>query len=193
MLEYNEIRERRYIVLGGDPYEVLDSHIARKQQRKPTNQTKLRNLLNGSIKQETFHSTDTVEEAFIEKKKVVFAFTKENRQSGVTELWFTDADDKSKRFEISAEIVGDKRKYMKEGNTFDALFFDDKVIGVALPIKVELKVTESAPAVKGNSATGASKTVIVETGVQVITPLFINEGDILVINTDTGEYVERGK
>lgn len=193
MLEYNEIRERRYIVLDGDPYEVLDSHIARKQQRKPTNQTKLRNLLNGSVRQETFHATDTVQEAVIEKRKVIFAFTKENRQTGKTELWFTDENDKSKRFEISADIIGDKRKYMKENGTVDALFFDDLVIGVALPIKVELKVTESAPAVKGNSATGASKTVIVETGAQITTPLFINEGDTLVINTETGEYVERGK
>ena len=70
-------------------------------------------------------------------------------------------------------------------------FFDDEVIGIKLPIKVELKVTEAAPAVKGDTATGASKTVTMETGFTLNVPLFINEGDVLRINTDTGEYAER--
>ena len=72
MLSYNEVKERRYIILDGDPYEVLDSHVFRKQQRKPVNQTKLRNLINGSIRQETFHANDSISEAEIEKKKIKY-------------------------------------------------------------------------------------------------------------------------
>lgn len=193
MLNYNEIKERKYIILDDEPYEVLDSHVARKQQRKPVNQTKLRNLLNGSVRQHTFHSTDTAEEADLNKKRVVFSFTKENRQTGQTEFWFFEEGDRSNRFEIDGAVVGDLVKYMKEGEVVDALVFDEKVIGIQLPIKVELKVTEAAPAVKGNTATGATMTVVVETGATITTPQFIKEGDVIVVNTTTGEYVERAK
>lgn len=193
ILDYNEIKERKYIVLDGDPYEVLDSHVFRKQQRKPVNQTKLRNLITGSVRQETFHSSDTAPEADIERSKVTFSFIKPNRQTNTNEYWFIESGNKSNRFPISSDILGDKIKWIKENQEVDALLFNEQVIGIDLPIKVTLKVTESAPAVKGNTATGATKTVKLETGAEVNTPLFINEGDSVVINTNDGNYVERAK
>jgi elongation factor P len=191
MLNYNEIRERRYIVLDGDPYEVLDSHVFRKQQRKPVNQTKLRNLINGSIRQETFHANDTVEEAEIEKKKIKYLFKKDNRQKNSTEYWFCDLKNPADRFELEQDVLGNKTKFMKENTEYDALLFEEKVFSIDLPIKIELKVVEAPPAVKGNSVTGANKQIVLETGAVINAPIFIEVGEIVRVNTETGEYVER--
>lgn len=191
MLDYNDVKERKYIILDGEPYEVLESQVSRKQQRKPVNQTKLRNLISGSTRQHTFHYADTVQEADIEKKTVRYLFSKQNRQAGTTEYWFCDATDKSKRFEISGDVLGNKMQYLKEDAEVSAQLFGERVIGIELPIKVELKVVEAPPNVKGNTASGADKKVVVESGAVVTTPVFIEEGDIIRINTDTGQYVER--
>jgi len=200
MLSYNEVKERRYIVLDGDPYEVLSSHVFRKQQRKPVNQTKLRNLITGSVRAETFHSADKIEMAEIDRGKVKFLFKKPDRQNHITEYWFCAIDDASNRFPIDEKVLGDSVKYMKENSEVDSLLFDDpadksgeakKIIGVKMPIKVELKVTDAPPAVKGNTTSGANKQITLETGVVINTPIFINEGDVVRVNTETGEYVER--
>ncbi|MCB9805986.1 elongation factor P [Candidatus Nomurabacteria bacterium] len=193
VLNYNEIKERKYIVLDGDPYEVLDSHVFRKQQRKPVNQTKLRNLITGSVRQETFHSADTVSEADLQHGEATFIFKKENKKDDSVEYWFCEGNDRSKRFELDSSIVGDKMKFIKENKTIETLIFNEQIIGIQIPIKVELKVIEAAPAVKGNTATGATKTVTLETGLEVNVPLFIEEGEVLSINTDKCEYVERVK
>lgn len=191
MLSYNEIKERKYIVLDGQPYEVLSSHVFRKQQRKPVNQTKLRNLITGSVRAETFHSTDSVEEADLDRKKIKYLFNKPNRQNNTVEYWFCDIKDSSNRFELSENIVGDSMKFIKGNSEIDSLLFDDEIIGIKIPIKVELKVKEAPPAVKGNTATGANKQITLETGLVVNAPIFINEGDVVVINTEKSEYVER--
>jgi elongation factor P len=88
-------------------------------------------------------------------------------------------------------MIGTQVKFLKENSDVDAMLFDDIVIGVTLPIKVELKVTEAPPAVKGNTANGANKQITLETGAIVNAPIFIQEGEIVRINTETGEYVER--
>ena len=87
--------------------------------------------------------------------------------------------------------MGDQIKFVKEQSDVTALVWNDEIIGIQTPIKVELKVTEAPPAVKGNTAQGGSKQVVLETGAVINTPLFINEGDIVRVNTETGEYVER--
>lgn len=193
MLNYNQIRDRAYIVLDGDPYEVLEFQISRKQAQKPVNQTKLRNLLTGNVKQHTFHTSDTVKEADIEKSKITYSFQKFNRQNKEMEYWFYKDGNKGDRFQLEESLVGDKIKFIKENSDVDALLFNDQIIGISLPMKVNLKVTEAAPAVKGNTATGATKSVKLETGLEVFTPLFINEGDIITIKTENNEYVERAK
>jgi elongation factor P len=193
MLNYNEIKERKYIVLGDEPYEVISSHVFRKQQRKPVNQTKLRNLVTGSMRAETFHVTDTVEEADLDYKKVKYLFSKPNRQTNTTEYWFCDIDNPSNRFELDENVLGDKMKFIKENSEVDCLLFDEEIIGIKIPIKVELKVTDAPPAVKGNTATGANKQITLETGLVVNAPIFIEEGEMVVINTDKSEYVERVK
>ena len=191
MLNYNEVKERKYIVIGDEPYEVLESHVFRKQQRKPVNQTKLRNLITGGVRAETFHSADTIKEADISKGKVTFLYKKQDRNTGEMEYVFFHDKNRGDRFSLSLSQIGDQAKFIKENQVLDSLIFDDKVIGVSLPLKVKLKVTEAAPAVKGNTATGASKQVTLESGVIINVPLFIKEGDIVLVKVSTGEYSER--
>ncbi|MCI5108639.1 MAG: hypothetical protein MRY49_02225 [Candidatus Pacebacteria bacterium] len=191
MLEYNEVKERKYIVWNREPYEVLSSHVFRKQQRKPVNQTKLKNLITGKVLENSFHQQDKVEEADIVKKKIKYLFNKFNRQQNVEEFWFSNPDDSSDRFALSGDIIGNQSNFMKQNEDIEALYFDEKVVGINLPINIALKVTEAVPAVAGNTAQGATKQVTVETGAKITVPLFIKEGDVLVVKTATGEYVGR--
>lgn len=191
MLAYNEVKERRYIVYNGEPYEVVSSHVFRKQQRKPVNQVKMRNLITGKMAENSFHSTEKVEEADISKTTIIYLFHKTNRQQDVEEYWFSKENDRGNRFSLSEALIGNQKDFMKENEPITALVYNDEIVGITLPAKVELKVTEAAPAVAGNTAQGATKQVSLETGAQATVPLFIKEGDVLIMNTSTGEYVSR--
>lgn len=184
-LSYNEITPKKVIVFNGEPYEVISSHVARKQQRKPQNQVKLKHLISGRVIENAFHASDKAEEADISVKEVVYLYT--NRG----ESWFHSAGDKGDRFSLPEESVADKIKWLKENEAVEAVTFEDEIISIRIPIKVELTVVEAPPAVRGNTAQGGSKQVVLEGGAVVTTPLFINEGDVLRINTENGEYVER--
>lgn len=185
MLEYNEITVRKYIIWENEPCEVLDSHVFRKQQRKPVNQVKLRNLISGRIIEHSFHQSEKAEEAELSKKKVKFLYSNRGQ------WWFCEENNPAARFEITETMIGNAGKFMKPNSLIDALVFDEKIIGVALPVKVELKVTEAPDAVRGDTAKGGNKQITLETGAVISAPMFVAEGDIVRINTETGEYVER--
>jgi elongation factor P len=185
MLEYNEIVERKYIILDGEPYEVLESHVFRKQQRKPVNATKLRNMITGKVTERSFHVSEKVSEADISAKQIKYLYN--NRG----EWWFCEPNTPSVRFSLSNEFIGERGQFLKKDTVIDAMTFDEKIIGVKLPIKVDLLVTEAHPAVKGDTAKGGSKQVVLETGGTLQVPMFIKEGDIIRINTETGEYTDR--
>ena len=184
-IEYNEVKERRFIVLDGEPYEVLSSHVFRKQQRKPVNATKLKNLLTGSVREHSFGSSDKVDEAEIEEREITYLYN--NRG----EFWFCEAKDKSQRFKIEGEKIADKIIYVRPNENIKLLTFNEKFVAIKTPVKAELRVKEAAPAVRGNTVQGGNKKVILETGAEVSVPMFVNEGDTLIVNTETGEYVER--
>lgn len=185
MLEYNEIVERKYIVLNNEPYEVVSSHVFRKQQRKPVNATKLKNMFTGKMTEYSFHQSEKVEQLEIDEKEVKFIYF--NRG----EYWFSDANDASKRFSITEEVAGPQIKYIKPNTVIEQLLWGERTIGFKYPITVNLLVKEAPPNVKGDTATGGNKIVTLETGATANVPLFINEGDIIKINTETGEYRER--
>jgi elongation factor P len=185
MLEYNEITVRKYIIFENEPYEVLDAHVFRKQQRKPVNATKLRNLLTGRIVEHSFHVQDKAEEADIDTKKIKYLFHNKG------EYWFCEESDQSKRFELDEALLGNGVKFLKQNSTVDATVFNDNIFGIKLPVKVELKVTEAFDAVRGDTSTGGSKQVTLETGAVINVPLFIKQGEVIKVNTDTGEYSER--
>ncbi len=185
MLEYNEVVERKYIVLDGQPYEVLTSHVFRKQQRKPVNATKLKNLISGKVTEYSFHVSEKVEEAEIESREIKYLYSNKN------EYWFCLPTDPSKRFSFENDKIGQEMRFLKPNTIISQLMFGDKTTGFKYPAMVELKVTEAPPNIKGDSATGGNKVIIVETGATLNAPLFVNEGDIIKINVETGEYKER--
>ena len=190
MLDYNDIKPKKFIVLDGEPYEVLDSHVFRKQQRKPVNATKLKNLITGGVREHSFAVSDKVSEAKLEEREVTYLYGR-GLPAGRQEYWFCEAADKSKRFQLEAAKIKDQIAYIKPNTNIKLLTFEDKLLGIKIPIKVELKVKEAAPAVRGNTVQGGVKQVLLETDLTVNAPMFVNEGDTLVINTESGEYVER--
>lgn len=185
MLEYNEITLRKYIIFENEPYEVLDSHVFRKQQRKPVNATKLRNLLSGRIVEHSFHVSDKVDEAEIDAIKVKYLYNNKG------EWWFCEERDPSQRFTIPEVMLGNAARFLKPNSIVEAKVYDEKIFGINIPVKVELKVTEAPPAVRGDTAKGGNKVITLETGTNINAPLFVAPGDVVRINTETGEYVER--
>ena len=190
MLEYSEVRERKIILWEGQPYEVITSHVFRKQQRKPVNATKLKNLITGRVAEISFASSDKVEEADIVTRPVLFLYKAKG------EVWYCDLKDRSKRASLKEEIAGDKMRFVKDNSEIDLIVFtneddEEQIIGVKVPIKVEMIVKEAPPSIKGSTMTGGNKVVTLENGATVNVPLFINEGEKIRINTETGEYVER--
>ena len=189
MLEYSEIRSGKIIIYENEPCDVLDNHVARTQMRKPQNQVKLKSLLSGRTWNATFHAADKAEEADIIKRDIKFLYANKG------EYWFCDIDDASNRFKIEEKVIGDKAIYMKSDGKVTAMIWDDddeeKIIKVILPIKMEFTIKEAPPSIRGNTANGGGKLAVLENGIKIQVPFFVEEGDKVVVNTDNGEYVER--
>ncbi len=185
ILSYNEIVQKKVIEYNNEPYEVLSSHVFRMQQRKPVNQTKLRHLVTGKVTEISFHQNESVPEADIATIRAQYLYTNRN------ESWFAEEGNPKNRFSFPEDSIHEKVQWLTQNATVEVMTYKDKPATVKIPIKVDLVVTEAPPAVKGDTATGGNKLVTLESGATVTTPLFINEGDVLRINTDTGEYVER--
>jgi len=185
VLSYNEITPKKVIIFNNEPYLVISYNVFRKQQRKPVNITKLKNLKSGRSVENTFHVNETAEEADLEIRNITFIYRKGS------EYWFHTTGKPSERFSLTSELVGDQGKFIKERSELSAVVYEEEVIGIKIPIKIELKVTETMDAVKGNTSSGAQKEVTLETGAMIMAPMFINEGDIIAINTESSEYSER--
>lgn len=189
MLEYSEIRERKIIIYEDEPCEVMENHVARTQQRKPQNQVKLKSLLSGRTWNTVFHASDKADEAEISKKEIKFLY--ENKG----EYWFCDPTDPKNRFKIDEKIIGETGKYLKVNEIATSMVWDndgeDQIIKVTLPIKMEFTIKDCPPSIKGSTANGGGKLATLENGVKLQVPFFIDTGDKVIINTETGEYVER--
>ncbi len=185
MLNYNELKPGTVFILDGEPYEVLEFSFLRMQQRKPVAQTKIKNIITGKILSRNFQHTESFQEAEIDCKKVKFLYSHRDK------FVFCDIQNPSDRFELPAEIIGDRAKFFKPNSEVEIVSFQDKIVNVRLPIKMDFKVVEAPPSTRGNTAQGGTKNVTIETGIQVAVPLFINEGDTIRINTQTSEYTER--
>lgn len=189
MLEYSEIRVGKIIIYEGEPCDVLDNHVARTQQRKPQNQVKLKSLISGRTWNATFHAADKAEEADITKKEVKFLYTNKG------EYWFSSPTDGTDRFKIEEKIIGAGSKYLKTDGLVTAMIWDDdddeKIIKISVPIKMEFVIKECPPSIKGSTASGGGKLATLENGIKIQVPFFIEEGDKVIVNTDSGEYVER--
>lgn len=185
MLEYNEILPKKILVLDSEPYVVLSSVISKKSRQQASNQTKLKNLITGSVTNRAFHQRDKLEEAEIDTKEVIYLYNNKG------EWWFCDTADRSERFSLTAEQIGDGGQFLKENTQIETLVFNENIFGIKLPPKVDLRVTEAPPTIRGNTSSGGTKQVTLETGAVVNVPLFIEEGEIIRVNTETGNYSER--
>jgi len=200
-LQYNEIREKKIIIHDDEPCEVVESHVARTQQRKPQNQVKLRSLISGKVFPATYHVADSADEADIVKRDTTFLYHNKparnasHSDAGGGEYWFCDPEDKSKRFKLDEALIGNAAKFLKQNENVTTLVWDNDdeevVIKVSLPIKMEFKVKEAPPAVRGDTSKGGNKIITLENGTTLNAPMFVSEGDVIRVNTETGDYVER--
>lgn len=184
MLSLNEIKIGSIIEVNGEPFVVVKADHHKMGRGGAVLKTKLKNLINGNALERTFQGNDKVEKANTEKKKANFMY------KDVDNANFMD-NETYEQFTIEIDQVADKLAFIKEGTDVDVLYFDGKAVAIDPPIKVELLVTSAPPGVKGNSAGNVSKQVELETGETISAPMFINEGDLIRINTETGEYSER--
>jgi elongation factor P len=186
-LGVNDLKPKTYFIYEDQPCMVLETHHLKMQQRRPVVQTKFRNLLSGKHLERNFAQSDVFEVADVQRKDVKFLYAHRD------EFWFADPKNPSDRFKLTADLIGDQAKFMKPNTVLDALTWNDDIINISLPIKMEFTVTEAPPGIKGDTAQGGTKIVTIDSGATINAPLFINEGDRIIINTETGQYVERSK
>lgn len=184
MLTMNDLRQGATLVEGGDPWIVVESDFMKKAQRRPVMRTKLRNLRTGQVVHKTYKQGDSIPEADVTKSKAQLLY------KGADGYAFMDQSS-YEQYTISAEQIGDGAKYLRDGMEVELVSFEGAPVSVQLPIKVEVKVTEAAPGIRGDSASNIMKEATAEGGIRIQVPLFIKEGDTVRIDTRTGEYVER--
>ncbi len=185
MLNYDDLKVGTTFIYESEPYEVLEYEFMRMQQRKPVAQTKIVNLLNGKILSVKFHVSERFEEVEIEQMPVKFIYM--NRG----ECWFTPLDNPAGRFSLKVKILGDAAQFLKANTEVIAMKWGEKVIKIKPPIKIDLLIKETPPGERGNTAQSGTKAATLETGATIQVPLFVNTGDVIRVNTTTGEYTER--
>ncbi len=184
MLNFNEIKIGKIIKLNNEPYILIKTDHHKMGRGGAVLKVKCRNLINGNVLERTYQGSEKAEEAETETKKANFMYKDKD------DAYFMD-NTSFEQFNLPVEELGEQEKFLKDGTDVDVLYFESKPVSVSLPIKMEFKVISAPPGVKGNSAGNVNKTVKIETGASISVPMFINEGDVIRINTDTGEYVER--
>lgn len=184
MLNFNEIKTGKVIKINGEPFVIIKTDHHKMGRGGAVLKTKCRNLINGNILERTFQGAEKAEEAETQTKKANFMYKDKD------EAYFMD-NENYEQFNLHIEEIGESAQFLKDGTDVDVLYFEGKPVTISLPIKMEFKVTSAPPGVKGNSAGNVNKVVEIETGAQISVPMFINEGDIIRINTESGEYVER--
>lgn len=184
ILDFNDVRKGKIIVFEEQPYQITSHAYLRKQQRRPVMKVAMKHLATGNTKEHSFMQSDKVHEADVERRPYQFLY----RESG--KLTFMDQAT-YEQVQVEDSQVGDGAEFLRDGQEAIVVLFEGKPVTVELPIKITRKVIEAAPGVRGDSAGSVQKEVTLEGGVKVRAPLFINEGQEIVIDTRTGEYVER--
>jgi elongation factor P len=185
MLSISTIRTGTQLVLKDEPYEVVIAAHHKMGRGGAVLKTKLRNLKTGSVINHTFQGKDSVAEADLDRAQVQYLYCEGDQFNFMDEATY-------EQFSLSREQLGPKADFLIDGTSVDILKFNDEPIGVDLPIKMTFAVTDAPPGIKGDTAQGGTKTATIETGKKIAVPLFINEGDKIVVDTRDGQYVERG-
>ncbi|MCZ6866173.1 MAG: elongation factor P [Dehalococcoidia bacterium] len=182
---FGDLRKGMTIEIDGQPYEVMDYTRHKMQQRAPVTRVKVRNLLNGSVTEKTFQAYET-------------SFTPADVDIRPSQYLYSDGEffhfmdlETYDQYQLTRAQIGDNISYLKEEITLEISFYKGGIIGTKLPTFVELKVTDSPPGLKGDTAQGGTKPAILETGHSLNVPLFIHEGETIKVDTRNGQYVER--
>lgn len=186
MLGVTDLKKDTLIDLDGKPYRVVE--YAQKQMGRGGSivNTKLKNLIDGSVLSRTFKGNEKVAPADVANSKVQFLYHEGDKYHFMDEQSY-------EQFEVNSDIIGEPAQFLSEGMSVNAQKFDGQVINVELPIKITLKVIESPDVVKGDTQSTVQKRVKLENGTEIQTPIFIKQGDKVVVDTRSGSYVERAK
>lgn len=184
MLSMSDLKVGVVVTYEGAPYQIVRADHSKQARAAAVLRTKMKNLITGQVLEKTFQSSDSIEAADLTRKEANFQY-----QDG-EEYVFMD-NDTYDQFFFDGDAMGEAAKYIKEGQDVKVMYFEGKPVSVDLPPKVELIVEQSPPGIKGDSASNVTKKVTLETGYEIDVPLFINKGENIRVNTETGEYVER--
>jgi elongation factor P len=186
VLGHTDLKVGTLLELEGVPYRVTDYTHKAMGRGGAVVQVKVKNLLTGNILEKSFRSSDKINSAEVLRSNVQLLYREGS------DMVFMD-NETYDQDTVSVDLLGDQSKYVAEGSTVSLLRFNDKVIGMEMPNAVLLGVAETEPGIKGDTATTALKSAVLETGANVMVPLFINEGDRIKVNTLSGDYLERAK
>lgn len=184
MINVGDLRPGMTFQYDGNLFIVLDASHNKTARAAANIRVKMKNMRSGSTTEITFGSNDKVEKAHIEKRKMQYLYN-----SGDA-LVFMD-NETYEQIEIPSDSLEWEMNFMKESDEIEVTSFEGEFLGISLPINVPFKITETEPAVKGDTATGASKYATIETGFQIKVPLFISEGEEVIVNTVDGKYQGR--
>lgn len=184
VIDTSEFRKGMKIEIDGEPFEIIEFQHVKPGKGSAFTRTTIRSLLSGRNLEPTFKSGEKVGRPDIEEREMQYLYAQGD------EFHFMD----QKSFEqtyLGEKVLGDAKNFLKENINCSIMFYNGKAIGVSLPNSVELKVVKCDPGVRGDTVSGAQKPATLETGYVVNVPLFINEGDVLKIDTRSGEYLTR--
>lgn len=184
MLTTNEFRTGSTVTIDGDAWQVVDFQHVKPGKGAAFVRAKMRNLCTGAVVERTFNAGERMPKAHIDRREMEYLY--ENEDLHV----FMDLET-FEQSELTKETLGNAINFLKENNKIAVMVYQDKIIGVELPNTVELTVVQTDPGIRGDTATGGTKPATMDTGYVVKVPLFINEGDVLRIDTRTGDYIER--
>jgi translation elongation factor P len=184
MISSNDFRTGVTIELDGGVWQVVDFQHVKPGKGSAFVRTKLKNVKTGAVVERTFNAGEKVPKAHVDKRDMQYLYESDGMFNFMDNETF-------EQITLSDEQLGDAKKFLKENMTIGVLFFQGMTIGVELPNSVELEVVETDPGIRGDTATGGTKPAKLETGYTVRVPLFINIGDVLRIDTRSGDYIER--
>ncbi len=185
MLAITDLKNGTKFTYEGDPYVVLSYAQSKMGRGGSVVKVKIKNLITGAVIQKTFQGADKFEAADLVRRKANFLYCNEDQAN------FMDLENFD-QFSIPLIQIGNQQSYLKEGTDIDILLFNNAPINIDLPIKMKFMVTQAPPAIKGNSAGAITKKIQIEGGAEIDAPIFVKQGDIIVVDTRDGSYVERG-
>lgn len=184
-INFGDLSRNMVIELDGQPWQVMDYERHKMQQRAPVTRIKMKNLLSGAVVERTFQRYDTdFTVAEIDNRETQYLYT-----DGAY-FYFLDQETFD-QYELTKETLGDTLNYLKENMMAEMVFYKGSPINVNLPTHVELKVADTPPAFRGDTAQGGNKPATLETGLRINVPMFITPGTIVKVDTRTGQYTER--